>query len=316
MRDVDKYIQEERKRNPDVNMLPTHGWIYKKADELAQELLGITSDKTIRRRIKDLVEKGWLEERRNPNYKWDRTWQYHVNIKKIQFDLFEKGLFLEGYSVQFDFTKRQNDLWKETDDAAIPEITTEITTDILDPAIKIDNNIHDDEQNFVSSLVQVAEPVDDFEAQFPKRFDSPPPERQYDLSTPEGRAEAQVKSIENRVKRPMQRPWLNWFPKKVYPRDGISKESLQRVGWLFEEVTGRVPKSDKEWHRWKQIYATMYLEANGKFELLEEVFHKKWDNPEFRTYDPQKYIDAIGVAVAENKDIGDGKRLNESLVLR
>ena len=41
-----------------------------------------------------LVDMGYLDIRNNPKYRWDRTYQYRVNIIKI-----EKDLAQIGYSI-------------------------------------------------------------------------------------------------------------------------------------------------------------------------------------------------------------------------
>ena len=55
------------------------------------------STPTIRKYIKQLVEKGYLVQRKNPKYKWDKTIQYRVDLYKIQLDLGKLGYALEGY---------------------------------------------------------------------------------------------------------------------------------------------------------------------------------------------------------------------------
>ena len=55
------------------------------------------STPTIRKYIKQLVEKGYLVQRKNPKYKWDKTIQYRVDLYKIQLDLVKLGYALEGY---------------------------------------------------------------------------------------------------------------------------------------------------------------------------------------------------------------------------
>lgn len=138
--DFDRFINEEKIRlsseNMDSdNMVFLNGWIYKTAEELAKECMITNSEATMRRHLDKLVEFGWLDIRRNPKYKWDKTYQYRVDLKKIQFDLFEKGYALEGYRI--DLTNRifkmKVPTFKMTNqtiqnDGAIPEITTEITT--------------------------------------------------------------------------------------------------------------------------------------------------------------------------------------------
>jgi hypothetical protein len=147
VRDFDKFIQEERERkakyspnNKDVEeILPCHGWIYKKAIELKEEIMSTDSEKTINRYLTSLVEKGFLERRNNPNFKYDRTYQYRVNFCIVIDSLGSKGYLLQDYKFniiseplvlnnrQNDVCKSQNDVCKSQNDGAIPEITTDIT---------------------------------------------------------------------------------------------------------------------------------------------------------------------------------------------
>ena len=160
MNDFDKFIQEEitRTENNDsdeeINMPLTHGWVYKKSSELVDELMlsrdsksKLMSEKTIRRHIEKLVEAGWLDKRKNIKYKWDRTYQYRVNLVKISEDLEKIGYSLQGYAWvdSFSFNKKpkqttpivpsnghnvvlneRNVVLKGSYVGAIPEITTEI----------------------------------------------------------------------------------------------------------------------------------------------------------------------------------------------
>lgn len=104
VRDFDKFIEEEKERmamgGEEVSIEKRNGWIYKKVEELADEIMVTKSSKTVRRRIKDLVDAGWIDERNNPKVPWDRTKQYRVNITKIQYDLQKLGYALEGYPLQ------------------------------------------------------------------------------------------------------------------------------------------------------------------------------------------------------------------------
>ncbi|NOU79783.1 hypothetical protein GC101_12955 [Paenibacillus sp. LMG 31459] len=178
VKDADKLIQEETERMSLNGVLPNlkfdHGWFYKKAEELSTELMLNSSDQTIRRKIKSLIDHGWIYERRNPNYSWDKTFQYRVDLIQIMTDLSAKGYHLEGYEslqrtlnitnlqigfpyLQFGGTENdygdsllqngnsylqsgnsgphigRTDLHNRTPNLhggqAIPEITTEITTD-------------------------------------------------------------------------------------------------------------------------------------------------------------------------------------------
>ena len=103
MYDADKYILEEKERalreDLVVNIDESKGWIYKTAEELSEELMTGMSKSTVGRYIKQLVEAGYLIQRKNPRYKWDKTYQYRVNLYKIQLDLGKMGYVLEGYKL-------------------------------------------------------------------------------------------------------------------------------------------------------------------------------------------------------------------------
>jgi len=99
VKDFDSYIAEENERRKFANKEPfplTHGWIYKSAQELSEEIM-IASRASVQRAIKKLIDLGYIEERENPEYPWDRTKQYRVNLNKIIQDLAAKGFTLQGY---------------------------------------------------------------------------------------------------------------------------------------------------------------------------------------------------------------------------
>lgn len=174
IKDVDNYLKEEMERvrkfsdgsienTEEIKETLSNGWIYKTAEEMKDECMFEKSVTTMERIIKDLVDKGWIDRRRNPKYKWDKTYQYRVNIVKIQHDLLQLGYSLEGYSLgdfledthddsklqnegsnlqnddsnlqneasilQNDDSKLQNEASKLQNEGAIPEITTETTSD-------------------------------------------------------------------------------------------------------------------------------------------------------------------------------------------
>lgn len=103
VKDFDEFIKEENFRSTKQGIEPAeflNGWIYKTADELETELLGFKSSKTIARILTELVQKGWLSRRRNPKYKWDKTYQYRFNYLAVQKELAAIGYVLEGYKAQ------------------------------------------------------------------------------------------------------------------------------------------------------------------------------------------------------------------------
>ena len=93
VKDFDKFMIEEKERfikhgklEVADEIILTNGWIYKKAEELSSELMLDYKIKAMRVHLKYLVEKGWLDERNNPIFNWDKTKQYRVNLLKIQTD--------------------------------------------------------------------------------------------------------------------------------------------------------------------------------------------------------------------------------------
>lgn len=126
--DFDLLLGEEMtiasKDGIEFNVPLKHGWIYKKAEQLNDEMMLGMSISGLRNRIKKLVTDGYLLERNNPNYKWDHTKQYRVNFTKLHADLAEKGYTLQGYRItektatngdniefqKMKYDKKQNDL--------------------------------------------------------------------------------------------------------------------------------------------------------------------------------------------------------------
>lgn len=96
VKDFDLLLEEERKYQPECNVSPRHGWIYKTADELNEETMLRTTRPTMRKYLKLLVDKGWLDERPNPHDHWNKTTQYRVNLRKLQEDLGVLGYSLPG----------------------------------------------------------------------------------------------------------------------------------------------------------------------------------------------------------------------------
>jgi DNA-binding MarR family transcriptional regulator len=105
--DFDKFIVEERQSaqeiGDEINISLLQGWIYKKAEELAEETMLKLSKSNMMNHIKVLVESKWIEQRRNPRNKMDKTYQYRVNIVVIQKALLPMGYSLEGYRVPLSF---------------------------------------------------------------------------------------------------------------------------------------------------------------------------------------------------------------------
>lgn len=152
--DFDAFIAEEKLRNPDLEIELRYGWIYKSAKQLHTEVMfgDSLSPQTLKRRLEEIVEAGYLDSRHNPEHGWDRCLQYRPNILKIQIGLQSMGYGLEGYSLAmeenafltvrnaFNTEKNQfatviNPIYHS--EKAIPETTTETTTEFKRKGIKI-----------------------------------------------------------------------------------------------------------------------------------------------------------------------------------
>lgn len=142
--DADKFIEKENeiaKNNGEEERELFYGWIYKTADELAEEIMLGLSASQVRRYVRDLVDMGFISKRNNPKYKWDRTLQYRVNLVNIAKALKEKGYPLSEYKIELpdDLSNVHGCAINEThmenqsvpDTYAIPETTTrEYNSDI------------------------------------------------------------------------------------------------------------------------------------------------------------------------------------------
>ena len=175
MYDADKYILEEKERalreDLVVNIDESKGWIYKTAEELSEELMTGMSKSTVGRYIKQLVEAGYLVQRRNPKYKWDKTYQYRVNLYKIQLDLGKMGYVLEGYKLLPNIKiVEEVEVVEEVEEIEEKEMTEENKKSLTYGEVKdsenknlIDDNIiPQDEENYASDLMEECE--EDIEA--------------------------------------------------------------------------------------------------------------------------------------------------------
>ncbi len=109
--DFDVFIKQENDRAIKNGYTETdflNGWIYKTAEELSQETMLNLSVATIRKHIAGLIQLGFVDERTNPKYKWDRTRQYRVNLVNIAQALFDKGFPFEDYKIQLRFLENKN----------------------------------------------------------------------------------------------------------------------------------------------------------------------------------------------------------------
>lgn len=145
IKDFDEYIKQENDRAKKCGQNPqdlTGGWIYKTADDMSSETMLGLSASNMRLHIKALEKAGFISERTNPKYKWDRTKQYRVNLNEIFAALAEQGYALDGYQHRYTENATHNlknqfanidpqtaniDVQTSPIKTAIPETTAETT---------------------------------------------------------------------------------------------------------------------------------------------------------------------------------------------
>lgn len=99
------------------------------------------------------------------------------------------------------------------------------------------------------------------------------------------------------------KPWTNWHPTAVSRgRNGVSAESLQRVGWLIENKTGLVP-TDSEWSGWLKACVSIYQAAEGDFDVIAEGVDETWKrrDKQYRPHHANGFVGEVRKANADRK---------------
>lgn len=136
-----KWIEEESTRNIGDNNIKEleGGWIYKKIEEINDEIMSTVSDNTISRKLNNLKDKGYIFKRPNPENKWDKVFQYRINALKLIKDLEKLGYHLQDYKYsevlqslslsksQFEDSTCQNEVSNLQFEGSLPKITTKTT---------------------------------------------------------------------------------------------------------------------------------------------------------------------------------------------
>lgn len=84
--DYDQFRYEElsREEREVRESSGTSGWVQKTVDDLHGELVLRMSRRAIRRHLRSLVRKGYLNEREDPVHPWRHSIQYRVNLVNLQ----------------------------------------------------------------------------------------------------------------------------------------------------------------------------------------------------------------------------------------
>lgn len=149
IKDKEEFIREEVEQKDCTERSIKYGWIYKTSEELSQEVM-LGSQTTVRRYLKELVKCKFIFERRNPNpkYRYDKTYQYRVNLNKIRLELKSLGYELNDFDSYYNEKERIREMNHQNahpnqqnehtsnrsvytvnqNEAAIPEITSKNTS--------------------------------------------------------------------------------------------------------------------------------------------------------------------------------------------
>jgi hypothetical protein len=121
--DFDHFWEEEVSSSHTDISSPQHGWFYKSANELLEETMVRISPITMRRYLSFLMKQGWVQTRVNPRYKWDRTIQYRVNLRKLYTDLQALGFGLPGFPPHAVFPSFQKEHEEKNDSSNLQNLT-------------------------------------------------------------------------------------------------------------------------------------------------------------------------------------------------
>ena len=105
------------------------------------------------------------------------------------------------------------------------------------------------------------------------------------------------------IERAADMPWAYWHAhhSSMKSRDGISKQSLQRVGWLIELKTGLVP-TERGMKGWVAGLSQVYDAAGGDFDVIELGIDRVMRRD--RKYRPghvNGFVDEVRKVAAERK---------------
>jgi hypothetical protein len=133
-------ILEENKRLAEHGQMQIeyfHGWIWKSARQMKEELFNSMSEDTIQRAFSALSEKGIFVKRRNPKFKYDRTLQYRIDLVLLRRRLKDIGIEFTDFQLNtIPHGAELNPLiaeLKPSNAVTIPEITIENTLENIKP---------------------------------------------------------------------------------------------------------------------------------------------------------------------------------------
>lgn len=104
VKDLDFYLEEERNASSKDHVFQ-HGWFCKPAKALKEETMLRMTVGTFHRYLNFLIDRKWVQTRRNLENKWTSGKEYRVNLRKLRGDLYKKGCAPKGL-ISFEHEER------------------------------------------------------------------------------------------------------------------------------------------------------------------------------------------------------------------
>ena len=245
-------------------------------EELLDETMMDISVNTTRKILNSFLEKGWLERRRNPKYKWDKTYQYRVNLIKIEGDLNKIGYHIQGSkltlrSVKIDTSKYQNgdsDISNLNDrtikiDRAIPETTTENTKETTPGSATYSGKLSSSTSKYLSQ---------------------PEKSNETNFSTPEGSTGGRPAKFDKSTEDSPVHPYMvgSWkIPAKdntdIILRMLVKISESNGVRLSDTDIDGLIDNTFRQWERLKEflyhIQQDKHLNESQKQILFEHLYN-------------------------------------------
>ena len=225
-------------------------WVWKSIPELKEELMDQYGRKKVMKSLEWLVEeKNYLLRRKNPNYKWDRTYQYMINVDLI-IDEIKK---LEGYDYEGDLKGGNS-----TSQSKVPNDTNESGT--VGPSRVANGTFNSSKRDSQQSQMGPTIPKTTMHKTTSKdksasRAKENPGEQR---STPEPPLAPQLKErIEKMLGKSLSNKQLKPFGRYTYGQVKAALDTVKRRGtkiashkyilkMLKDEINGRNYKNSKE----------------------------------------------------------------------
>lgn len=225
-------------------------WVWKTQDDLTEELFDMYSSKKIGHSLQWLVDNKLLLRRKNPKYKWDNTYQYIINTKKVQKKINDQ-ISLNSSNSNMPGTQTKN-----------------VSTEGDNMSDSRPTNVSYEADKCLSHKRQMSETIPESTTKITSKNRTFSPAKQDD-------------STKNPIKPPFKKI-INYFNKttnRKYSSKTKETRKLIRIlfetGYKFEDLQEVIDKKYKEWSETK---FEKYLRPKTLFKLenFEDYLNQPW----------------------------------------